>query len=192
MPSGYLGAPQKGESLTSIRTWETGSFATRQPRPVSIASSCRWDSTSAISITTAISISIWALAARRFTALSPNVLFHNDGGKRFTDITALSGTGILPKGHGIAFADIDNDGDEDLVAVMGGAVPGDQHNARLFENPGNGNDWISVHLTGVKSNRAAVGARIKVTVLNEGNAPRDIYRTVGSGDPSVPPRLSSI
>jgi hypothetical protein len=119
-----------------------------------------------------------------FAALFPNVLFHNDGGRRFTDVTASSGTGILPKGHGIAFADMNNDGNEDLFVVMGGAVPGDQHNTRLFENPGNGNDWISVHLTGVKSNRAAVGARIKVTVRNQGdptNAPRDIYRTVGSG-----------
>ena len=115
-----------------------------------------------------------------YAALFPNVMFHNDGGKRFTDITASSGTGILPKGHGIAFADLDNDGDEDLVSVMGGAVPGDQHNARLFENPGNANDWISVHLIGVKSNRAAIGARIKVTVDNAGTT-RDIYRTAGSG-----------
>ena len=72
---------------------------------------------------------------------------------------------------------MDNDGDEDVIAVMGGAVRGDQHNTRLFENPGNSNDWISVHLTGVKSNRAAIGARIKVTLQNG----RDIYRTVGSG-----------
>jgi hypothetical protein len=34
---------------------------------------------------------------------------------------------------------------------------------------------------GSKSNRAAVGARIKVTVENEGKTPRSIYRTVGSG-----------
>jgi hypothetical protein len=108
-------------------------------------------------------------------------MFHNQGGKRFEDITASSGTGILAKGHGIAFADLDNDGDEDVFAVMGGAVPGDQHTARLFENPGNGNDWITVRLVGVKSNRAAVGARIKVTVENEGHGSRSIYKTVGSG-----------
>ena len=111
----------------------------------------------------------------------PNVLFHNNGGHGFTDITASSGTGVLPKGHGIAFADLDGDGDEDIFVVMGGAVPGDHHAARLFENPGNGNSWISVRLTGEKSNRAALGARIQVTVKNGSAETRQIFRTVSSG-----------
>jgi hypothetical protein len=111
----------------------------------------------------------------------PNVLFHNDGGRSFTDITASSGTGILPKGHGIAFADLDNDGDEDIVVVMGGAVPGDRQSARLFENPGNGNTWLTVRLEGQKTNRAAVGARIRVTVQPGTAGARSIYRTVSSG-----------
>jgi hypothetical protein len=51
----------------------------------------------------------------------------------------------------------------------------------VFENPGNGNDWLNLKLVGSKSNRAAVGARIKVTVENEDKIPRSIYRTVGSG-----------
>jgi hypothetical protein len=38
-----------------------------------------------------------------------------------------------------------------------------------------------VHLVGVKSNRSAIGARIKVTVRDGDQAPRAIYRTVGSG-----------
>jgi tetratricopeptide (TPR) repeat protein len=111
----------------------------------------------------------------------PNVLFHNQGGKKFVDVTASSGTGELHKGHGVAFVDLDNDGDEDIVAETGGAVPGDRHAIRLFENPGNGNDWISLRLVGVKSNRAAIGARIKLTVQNEGQGQRFIYRAVGSG-----------
>jgi len=50
----------------------------------------------------------------------------------------------------------------------------------LYENPGNGNHWINLHLVGVKSNRSAIGARIKVTV-EQGKTQRSIYRTVGSG-----------
>jgi tetratricopeptide (TPR) repeat protein len=115
-----------------------------------------------------------------YAALLPNVLLHNKGGKKFVDITASSGTGELHKGHGVAFADIDNDGDEDLLEVVGGAVPGDSHAFRLFENPGQANDWISVRLVGVRANRAAIGARIKVTVKN-GTETRAVYRTVGSG-----------
>jgi tetratricopeptide (TPR) repeat protein len=115
-----------------------------------------------------------------FASLLPNVLLHNKGGKKFVDITASSGTGELHKGHGVAFADIDNDGDEDLLEVVGGGVPGDLHAFRLFENPGHGNDWISVKLIGVKANRPGIGAKIKVTVKN-GTETRAIYRTVGSG-----------
>ena len=52
---------------------------------------------------------------------------------------------------------------------------------RLFENPGNGNDWINVRLIGVKTNRAAMGAQIKITVENRGTRARTIFRNVGSG-----------
>ena len=111
-----------------------------------------------------------------FATLLPHELLLNNGGKRFVSATAASGTGELHKGHGIAFADLDRDGDEDILAEIGGAVPADRHGLRLFENPGNGNDWINVRLVGAKSNRAAIGARITVGVNG-----RAIHRTVGSG-----------
>lgn len=67
------------------------------------------------------------------------------------------------------------------MTETGGATPGDRHALRLFANTASGNDWINLKLVGVKSNRPAIGARIKVTVKNEGEEARAIYRTVGSG-----------
>jgi len=122
-----------------------------------------------------------ATGGPEYGALIPKMLLRNDEGKSFVDITASSGTGDLHKGHGVAFADLNNSGSEDVLVSMGGATPGDAHAFRVFENPGNKNDWLSVKLVGVKTNRSAIGARIKVTVENEGHAARSIYRTVGSG-----------
>lgn len=116
-----------------------------------------------------------------YATLKPSVLLHNKGGKKFVDVTASSGTGEWHKGHGVAFADLTNRGEEDIIFEVGGATLGDSHVLRVFENPGHGNDWITLKLVGVKSNRAAIGARIKVTVENKGQGTRSIYRTVGSG-----------
>jgi tetratricopeptide (TPR) repeat protein len=119
--------------------------------------------------------------APSYGSMMPHVLLKNDGGKKFSDISESSGTGDLHKGHGITFADIFRTGHEDIVANFGGATAGDEHTLRFFHNPGNDNDWINLKLVGVKSNRAAYGARITVTVQNGGGASRTIVRTVGFG-----------
>ena len=96
-----------------------------------------------------------------YSYLVPNVLMHNVGGRRFEDVTIASGTGHLQKGHGISFADWDRDGDLDLFLESGGAVPGDKAHNVLFENPGHGNRWLTLRLVGTRSNRAAIGARVR-------------------------------
>ena len=117
-----------------------------------------------------------------YATIFPNTLFHNQAGRRFLDVTSSSGTGAIAKGHGVAFGDLGNNGNEDLFVVMGGAQIGDRNRARLFQNPGgHGNDWITLRLIGEKSNRSAIGARIAVTVVNSGQGRRTIYRTVGGG-----------
>ena len=115
-----------------------------------------------------------------YASLVPSLLLRNKGGQSFVDVTAASGTGELHKGHGVAFADLDHDGDQEIVFEVGGATPGDAHALRLFENPGHGRDWIGLDLVGVKTNRAAIGARITVTVEGEGGR-RVVHRSVGSG-----------
>ena len=50
---------------------------------------------------------------------------------------------------------------------MGGAITGDRYHEILFQNPGQGNNWLTVKLVGKKTNRAAIGARIKVVTAGE-------------------------
>ena len=115
-----------------------------------------------------------------FDALAPNVAYRNNEGRSFSDATFSAGLGHIQKGHGIAFGDIDRDGDQDIFMQVGGFYPSDGFLNALYVNPGNGIRWLSVRLVGVESNRSAIGARIKVTVL-EGGAKRNIHAVVGSG-----------
>ena len=114
------------------------------------------------------------------TSLMPNRMFRNAGGRFFQDVTTSGGFGNIQKGHGVAFGDIDHDGDQDVYATTGGAYEGDVYQNVLFENPGHGNHWIKLKLEGVRSNRAAIGARIKVTAITSAGS-RDVYATVTSG-----------
>ena len=113
--------------------------------------------------------------------LVPNILFKNVGGRRFEDVTTSSGTGHLQKGHGISFADWDRDGDQDIFLEAGGATPGDRAHNALFLNPGHGNHWLTVRLVGTRTNRAAIGARLRVDVAISGGGVESRYREVTSG-----------
>lgn len=117
----------------------------------------------------------------KFQSLIPNKMFRNNEGKTFTDITSAVRVGNLQKGHGIAFADLDNDGDEDIYIDMGGAFKGDIYQNSLFLNPGqNNNNWIDICAEGTTCNKAAIGARLKVFFTENGKQ-RMVCKEVNSG-----------
>ena len=116
-----------------------------------------------------------------FKSLVPNKMFRNLGGQKFVDVTTAARVGHLQKGHGVSFADIDNDGDQDIYIEMGGAYPGDAYQNSFFLNPGqNTNRWICLTLEGTTSNRTAIGTRVKVS-FKENGISRSVYRDVNSG-----------
>lgn len=116
-----------------------------------------------------------------YQSLIPNKMFLNIEGKKFADVTSSSRLGNLQKGHGVSFADFDNDGDQDIYIEMGGAYPGDAYQNSLYVNPGqNENHFIKISLEGKDANKAAIGAKIKLTFDDAGKA-RSVYKVLNSG-----------
>ena len=115
-----------------------------------------------------------------FNALAPNVAYRNDGGGSFSNVTFSAGLGHIQKGHGIAFGDLDRDGDQDIFMQVGGFYPSDGFVNSLYVNPGSGNRWTSIRLIGTQSNRAAIGARIRVNVTTSAGK-RAVHAVVSSG-----------
>jgi len=114
-----------------------------------------------------------------FETLMPNVMLRNDGGQRYLDVSASGGFGHLQKGHGVAFADLDHDGDQDIYHQLGGFYPSDGYFNVLFENPGHDQRWLKLELVGRDANRGAVGARLRVLLETPGGE-RTLHRAVGS------------
>jgi hypothetical protein len=67
-----------------------------------------------------------------YRAIVPNRMLRNDGGERFEDVSSSAGIAHLQKGSGVAVGDIDRDGDQDILQVLGGEFPGDTFPARAF------------------------------------------------------------
>ncbi|MDE2849447.1 MAG: CRTAC1 family protein [Acidobacteriota bacterium] len=116
-----------------------------------------------------------------YEAIMPNVLYRNLAGRRFVDVSLAAGFGHLQKGHAVAFADLDGDGDLDVFEQMGGAYPGDRFGDALFRNPGFGNRWLALRLAGTESNRSAIGARIRVDIVEPDGGRRSVHRRVNGG-----------
>lgn len=94
------------------------------------------------------------------TYREPPFVFENTG-KGFRDVAGQLGAPLKQShaGRGLALGDIDNDGDSDILLMTVGEPP-----VLLRNDGGNTNHWIGLTLTGAKSNRDAVGAKVNVTV----------------------------
>jgi len=95
---------------------------------------------------------------KRVKYAQPPHLFRNLGKGKFAEVTSSVGAGFAqPRvARGVAYADIDNDGDLDLLATTNGGP------ALLFRNDGGTNHSLRIKLAGVRSNRDGIGARIRV------------------------------
>jgi len=89
----------------------------------------------------------------------PKMMFRNIGNGIFTNVSDTLGADFQRPfvSRGAAVADFDNDGDLDILVSNNGQAP------QLLRNDGgNDNNWLQLFLIGTKSNRDAVGARVKV------------------------------
>ncbi len=103
----------------------------------------------------------------------PRILYHNNGNKTFTDVSAQAGPGItaVHAGRGLAIGDLWNDGRISAVISNMNAPP-----SLLVNQVRSLNHWIGLRLQGTKSNRDGIGARVTVKV-----GPRVLVDEVRSG-----------
>jgi len=107
---------------------------------------------------------------------TPNLFYANNGDGTFTQIT-LGSLGTVPdRSRSAAWADYDNNGFPDLL-VTGR----DGFSDVIYRNQGNGNHWIAFKLIGTRSNRSAIGAKVRLQASIFGQSAWQM-REVGTGN----------
>jgi len=104
-------------------------------------------------------VSIWPhIGPMTWSGYQKKKMFRNLGGQTFKEISAEAGVDNDLDGRGIGMGDFDNDGKLDLYQVNADQTTLYYHG--ITEGAGN---WVQFKLTGTKSNRDAIGARISLT-----------------------------
>ena len=109
-------------------------------------------------------------------AQQSDTMFENVDGRHFIDVTQAMGPDFQRRGYqrGSAFVDLNNDGFMDIVVTSLNQRP-----RILINSADNGNHWLLLQLTGHKSNRDAIGARIKVTTSSGRTLYNHVTTSVG-------------
>ena len=102
-------------------------------------------------------------------------VFRNLGNGTFQDLSARAGAAMQVKtaSRGAAFEDLDGDGDLDIVIANMNEVP-----SLLRNEGGDKNHWLILRLEGARSNRSAIGARIRLH--SQGRIQTDEVRSASS------------
>lgn len=93
----------------------------------------------------------------------PNLLYHNNGNNTFSVVSANSPLHSMEGGYGFSCFDFNNDGNLDIYLANYGGTIGNQ----LFQNDeSNAYKWLKIKTIGVESNKAGIGAKVKLEVGN--------------------------
>lgn len=97
-----------------------------------------------------------------------SLVYLNEGGGRFSRVDVPGFTDQVFYASSCALADYDNDGRIDVLVGQWPIRPGDGELTKLFHNDSPSGNWIKLDLRGTSSNRAAIGARVRLTAVIHG------------------------